>query len=1059
MNRLPSDLAGGPLAFMARNPVAANLILVIMIVGGLALFPSIKQEVFPEVSLDRVAVTVPYPGASPSEVEQGVILAVEEGVRGIDGVKEIRSTAQEGVGSVIAELYTDANEDRVLSDIKNEVDRIVSFPVDAEEPTVSLLVPRREVVSVILYGPAQPSLLRALADQMREDLLSSEGVTQVEIGGLPAPQITIAVPLENLRRYNITLERIAAVVGNASVDIPGGAIETPTGETLLRTTERRRTVEEFAGIAVIAGEDGSRVTVGDLGEVYEDFSVQDVEAYFDGEPAVRVTAFRVGAETPISVSDAVHAYVERKRPQLPRQLGLTTWDDASEIFEDRINLLLKNGLLGLVLVLVVLGAFLKLYHAFWVTVGMVASFCGAFIFMAAFDVSINMISLFAFILVLGIVVDDAIVVGEAIYNRARRGTGPLRAAIEGVREVGVPVVFSVLTTVAAFVPILFIPGVLGKLFAIIPLVVIPILLLSLMESLFVLPAHLAHHGEEPTRGALAWVTRRQDRLSSALERWVDNRYGPWLSRLLAYRLVTLSAGIAMLIVAAGTVAGGIVKLVFFPKIEGDQVVASVELPFGSSLEQTRTVMQRLIDNAYVVADSLTAVENGEVVRGIYAEVGGVRAEGGPVDLGGAGEPHRGFVTVSLVPAGERRISAQAFSTLWRRVTGEIPGVERLAFEYSIGPSAGAAIAVELSHDNDAILKQAAERLAAQLGQYAGVFDIDDGFQRGKSQIDLTLKPGARALGITEGDLARQIRNAYFGAEAVRQQRGREEIRVYVRLPEAQRGTEYSLQQLVIQTPEGGEIPLAQAAFLRRGRSFTTIERVDGRRAVEVTADVNPSVTNADEVYGSLAEEALPRLEADFPGLTYAKAGEQQEEAETIRSLGLGMALALLVMYGMMAIVFQSYVQPVIVLLAIPFGMIGAVIGHVLLGYQLSLVSMLGLVALAGVVVNDSLVLLVAVNDNMAEGQEAFDAVVAAATRRFRPVILTSLTTFFGLAPIIAETSLQARFLIPMALSLGFGVLFATGITLILVPAAYLVVVDVNRGLARLMGRGRRGPRA
>lgn len=1055
MNTHPAGQPRGPLAFMARNVVAANLILVIMIIGGLALFPSIKQEVFPEVSLDRIAVTVPYPGASPQEVEQGVILAVEEAVRGIDGVKEIRSTAQEGLGTVIAELYTDANEDRALSDVKNEIDRIVSFPEDAEEPTVSLLVPRREVVSIILHGPAEPALLRALADKVREDLLSSEEITQVEISGLPAPQITIAVPLENLRRYNITLERIAAIVGNASVDIPGGAIETPTGETLLRTTERRLTVEEFANIAVIAGEDGSRITVGDLGEVYEDFAIQDIEAYYNGEPAVRVVAFRVGAETPITVSDAVNEYVERARERLPKRLGLTTWDDASEIFEDRVNLLLKNGLLGLVLVLVVLGMFLKLYHAFWVTVGMVASFCGAFIFMAAFDVSINMISLFAFILVLGIVVDDAIVVGEAIFNRSRQGAESLQAAIEGVREVGVPVVFSVLTTVAAFVPILFIPGVLGKLFAIIPLVVIPILLLSLAESLFVLPAHLAHHGEEPTHGPLAWVNRRQDRLSSALERWVDHSYGPWLERLLAFRLVTLSAGIAMLIIAAGTVAGGIVRLVFFPKIEGDQVVATIELPFGSSLEQTRAVMEQLIDNAHAVADSLASVENGNVVRGIYAEAGGVRAEGGPVDLEGAGQPHRGFVTVSLVPAGERTVSAQTFSTTWRRVTGEIPGVERLAFEYSIGPSAGAALAIELSYDDDELLKQAAERLASQIGEYAGVFDIDDGFQRGKSQIDLRLKPGARALGITEADLARQIRNAYFGAEAVRQQRGREEIRVYVRLPEEQRGTEYSLQQLVIRTPEGGEIPLEQAAFITRGRSYTTIERADGRRVAEVSADVNPSVTSADEVYDDLTEDVLPRLLADFPGLTYQKAGEQEEQEETVRSLGVGMALALLVMYGMMAVVFQSYVQPFIVLLAIPFGMIGAVIGHVLLGYQLSLVSMLGLVALAGVVVNDSLVLLVAVNDNMADGQKPFDAVVGAATRRFRPVLLTSLTTFFGLAPIIAETSLQARFLIPMALSLGFGVLFATGITLILVPAAYLVVVDVKRGLVRLTGHRQR----
>jgi multidrug efflux pump subunit AcrB len=1034
----------GPLAFMARNEVAANLILALTIIGGLVLLTTVGQEVFPEVSLDRIAVTVPYPGATPAEVEQGVVLAVEEAMRGIDGVKEVQSTAREGLGTVTAELYAEADEDRALSDVKNAIDRIVSFPDDAEEPSVSLLAPRLEVVSVILHGNAPPSALRALAEEVRGELLSSEQVTQVEISGLPPPQITVAVPVENLRRYNLTLEQVAARIRSASVEIPGGAIETPTGETLLRTTERRRSIEQFGAIAVIARDDGSRVTVGDIGDVYEDYEIQDLEAYYNGQPAVRVTAYRVGDETPITVSDAVHAYVDRKRAGLPPGVGITTWDDSSEIFEDRINLLLKNGFLGLLLVLIVLGLFLKLNHAFWVTVGMIASFCGAFIFMAAMDLTINMISLFAFILVLGIVVDDAIVVGEAAYNRTREGAPPLRAAIEGVREVGVAVVFSVLTTVVAFVPILFIPGVLGKLFAIIPLVVIPILLLSLTESLFVLPAHLGHHGKEPTHGLFGRINRLQDRISDTLERWVNQRYVPWLRRMLVYRNLTLATALGLLIVAVGTVAGGLVNVVFFPDIEGDEVVSTIELPFGSALGQTRAIMQGVVAAGRAVADSVAKSEGRPVLRGMYSEAGGARDEGGPVGLDLAGEAHRGFITASLVAPDQRAISAREFSALWRRKTGDVPGVERLAFEFNIGPSAGAALAIELSHEQEPLLKRAAERLAAAMGEYTGVFDIDDGFEVGKAQIDLALAPGARALGITEADLARQVRNAFFGAEALRQQRGREETRVYVRLPREQRGTEYSLQQLVIVTPEGGEIPLDQAAVITRGRSYTSIERVDGRRVAAVTADVNPSVSDADRIYEDLVQTVLPGLVSDHPGLTYGKAGEQQEMAEAISSLGSGMLLALLVMYGMMAVIFQSYVQPLIVLLSIPFGMIGAVAGHALLGYQLSLVSMLGLVALAGVVVNDSIVLLSTVNDTRREDTAPIDTIIAATSRRFRPVLLTSLTTFFGLAPIIMETSLQARFLIPMAISLGFGVLFATGITLVLAPAALLAVESVKR---------------
>ncbi|MBD3317452.1 MAG: AcrB/AcrD/AcrF family protein, partial [Chitinivibrionales bacterium] len=566
MNEKQARQTPGALAYMARNAVAANLIMAVMIVGGLLMVPSVKQEVFPEVTLDMVSISIPYPGASPEEVEQGVVLAAEEAVRGIDGVKEVRATAREGVGTVTAELYTAAREDRVLSDIKSAIDRITSFPRDAEEPDVSLVTPLREVVSVILHGDLSPDRLRELAENAREELLSSEDITQVEITGLPAPQLIIEIPLENLRRHNLTLQDIARIVEQASVDLPGGAIETPAGEILLRTTERRRTVEEFENIAIIAGDAGSRITVGELGTVYEDYADQDQEAYFSGERAVRLTVYRVGSETPIQVSEAVHEYVETRREQLPDQVGIEIWDDASEIFEERMGLLLKNAMFGLFFVLLILGLFLKLHHAFWVTVGMAASFCGSFLFMGLLGVTINMISLFAFILVLGIVVDDAIVVGESIFNRRQRGGGPIASAIDGVREVAVPVVFSVLTTVVAFSPLLFIPGVMGKLFSNIPLIVIPILLLSLFESLFVLPAHLAHHEKGAKGGPIAWVNHRQDKVSKALERWIDSWYVPHLRTVLRFRAVTLAGAAAILILTLGLFGGGIIKFMFFPTI-------------------------------------------------------------------------------------------------------------------------------------------------------------------------------------------------------------------------------------------------------------------------------------------------------------------------------------------------------------------------------------------------------------------------------------------------------------------------------------------------------------
>ncbi len=1054
MNEQRAYKEKGFLAYMARNGVAANLIMAVMIVGGLLVLPTIKQEVFPEVTLGQVTISIPYPGASPEEVEQGVVLAAEEAVRGIEGIKEVRSEASEGVGVVTAELYIGANEDRALNDIKSAIDRITSFPRDAEEPTVSLLTPLREVVSVILHGDIPADQLRELANTVRDELLNQDNITQVQIEGLPAPQMTIEIPLENLRRHNLTIQQVAAVVGNASVDLPGGAIETPSGEILLRTTERRETAKEFGNIAVLAGTDGSRVTVADLGKVYEDYTEQDLEAYYNGERAARVTVFRVGSETPIEVSEAVHDYVRRKRSELPDNVGMETWDDSSEIFAERIGLLLKNGLFGLLFVLIILGFFLKIHHAFWVTIGMGASFCGSFLFMNLLGVTINMISLFAFILVLGIVVDDAIVVGESIFNQRRAGKGPLASAIDGVREVAVPVVFSVLTTITAFSPILFVPGVFGKLFSIIPLVVIPILLFSLFESLFILPAHLAHHEAEPEKGPIAWLNRQQEKVSRALERWIETWYEPRLRKIVKNRGITLSAALGTLIIALGLVGGGIIKFMFFPRIEGDVVRVSIELPFGSSLSQTRKVMDQVLSGARALTDSLERAREDDLVTGIFSELGSLRSGGGGPRgrQGGQTSANTGFVTVQLVGAGERSLSSREFSQLWRRRVGEIAGVERLSFDFSIGPSGGAALAVELSHADADMLKAASERLAAEMSEFTGVFDIDDGYQQGKEQLDLELKPGARAFGITEADLARQIRNAYFGVEAVRQQRGRDELRVYVRLPQAQRASESSLNKMIIQTPQGGEIPLEQAAFIRRGRSFTSISRENGRRVSQVTADVNPVVTNAGEVFSNLTQNVLPELQRDFPGLSFDRAGQQQERAETFGSLRNGLFIALLVMYGLMAIVFQSYLQPIIVMSAIPFGIVGAFLGHLIMGFQLSFVSMLGIVALAGVVVNDSLVLIAAINQNRDEGMEVHEAVIAGGHRRFRPVLLTSLTTFFGLVPMIFEQSLQAQFLIPMALSLGFGVLFVTIIALIIVPCGYMAVEDLKKAAVKAKAR-------
>ncbi len=1042
----------GVLAWFARNSVAANVLMLVIVFGGLMalLGGRVRQEVFPEIALDMVVVQVPYPGASPEEVEQGVLLAIEEAVRGLDGVKEIRSTAQEGMGVVSVELLLGSDPDRALSDVKSAVDRITSFPEEIERPVVSLAVNRKHVVSLVVHGEHEEAELKALAERVRDDLLQSPHITQVELSAVRPPEISVEVPLERLRQYGLTIPQIAARIRAASVELPAGEIRTEGGKILVRTSERKDWASEFAGIPLLTLPDGTLVRLGEVAEVQETFAEVDRRAFFRGEPAVMVDVFRVGDQGPLEISEAVHEYIETHAAMLPEGVSMDVWSDASVIYRERIDLLLRNAYLGLVLVLFTLGLFLEMRLAFWVTLGIPISFLGGLLLMPSVDVTLNMISLFAFILTLGMVVDDAIVVGEAIYHHRQRGMGRLEAAIRGVREVAVPVVFAVLTTCVAFAPMLFVPGWAGKLFRVIPMVVILVLLVSLVESLLVLPAHLAHGKDAPQRGLEAWVHRHQQRFGRAVERFVERVYRPQLAWILRWRYLSLAIGLAMLMGTVGLVAGGRIQFTFMPDIESDVVVASVELPVGTAPAETERVMDQL---EAALARSLEELGEGMAdTRGQLSELGRAGGFGGGPHAGTAREGgHLARVLVYLVEAGEREFDALSLAERWRQHFGEVAGVESLSFDASTGTAGKAPIAIRLAHRDTRVLEQAAAELAEALRAYEGVVDIDDGFRGGKRQVDVRLTEEGRAVGLSAAELARQVRGAFWGMEATRQQRGRDELKVYVRLPEADRRTLHTLERMVLRAPSGAEIPLAQAAELRWDRAPTVIRRTDGRRITEVSAQILPGVANANEVTADVTANVLPGLMARHPGLSWSLAGEQHDQAEIMGSLRAGFLFALVVMFCMLAVVFRSYAQPLIVMGAIPFGLVGAVLGHVVLGYDLSIMSMMGVVALSGVVVNDSLILVDAINERRRAGTSMFQAVLEGGTRRFRPILLTSLTTFFGLLPMLSETSLQARFLIPMAISLAFGVLFATGITLGLVPALYVALED---GLGWL--RQRRG---
>ncbi|NNJ94977.1 MAG: efflux RND transporter permease subunit, partial [Halobacteria archaeon] len=1009
---------------MVHNRVAPNLLMLVLLIGGLFMAKEIKKEVFPDFALDEVRVTVAYPGASPEEVEQGIVLAVEEAINGIEGVDEIRSTAREGSALVIAELMEGADVQRAHQDIKQEIDRITTFPDDAEEPEVNLALHRRLVQAVVVYGEASEWALRELTEQLRDRLLQEPGITQVDLVAARDFEIRVEISRESLRRYGLTLEGIARTIDNAAIEIPGGSIKTSGGEILLRVKQRRDWAEGFGEIPVITTRDGSVLRLRDIAQVSDVFEDVDRVRSFNGQPAMSLEVYRVGEQTPLGIAADVRKTLETFEANLPPGVHTAISIDQSRIYQQRLELLTRNGLIGLALVLVMLGIFLEIKLAFWVTMGIPTAFLGAILFLPGLGVSINMVSMFAFIIALGIVVDDAIIAGENIYEYRQRGMDLKEAAIRGARDVAVPVSYSILTNIVAFMPLYFVPGMVGKIFVIFPFVVGSVFVISWVEALFILPSHLAHSRSNGRTAAGEWLHQRQQAFSHQVRHFIRDRYGPVLRMCLYNRYLTVAVGIALLVAMLGFVASGRMGFVLMPTTDSDRAVAEAVLPYGSPLQNTLLVRDRLVS----AAEDLIGEHGGDrLSRGILAVV----------------DDNQVTTRIYLTDPGVRPLSTAEVTRLWRERVGQIPGMESLKFQSNRGgPASGAALTVELSHRDVDVLDKASSVLAEALSEYANVKDIDDGFSPGKQQLDFRLLPEGRSLGLTAREVARQVRSAFYGAEALRQQRGRNEIKVKVMLPASQRVSEYDIEQLLIHTPGGGDVPLRQVAEVERSRAYTSIDRRDGRRTVNVTADVEPRKATT-QVLATLKAGTLQQLVRDYPGLTFGFEGQQADMRDSMASLMGNFAIAMIVIFALLAIPFRSYIQPVIVMAAIPFGLVGAVIGHIIMGYSLSIISMMGLVALAGVVVNDSLVMIVYANDLRRKGTSAIEAIQQAGIRRFRPILLTTITTFGGLAPMIFETSRQARFMIPMAISLGYGILFATLITLLLVPSLYLIIEDLR----------------
>ncbi len=1048
----------GIISWFARNHIAANLLMLAILFIGITSALHIRKEFFPQVALDSIRIGVPYLGAAPQEVEEGVCVKIEEAIQDIEGIKRIQSWASEGYGTVVVEIEPDYDVGRKLDEIKNRVDAISTFPAETENPVIYEQKIEQEVLWMTVSGDMDERSLKELSKQIREELITLNPaslesdrsfwekllfpysrVTQAQVRGDRGYEISIEISETALREYALTFDDVVQAVRNSSLDLPAGSIKTEGGEILLRTKGKAYRGPEFENIVLLTHEDGTRLLLGEVANVVDGFQDYQALLEFDHEPALAIQVFRVGDQNALDISRTVRRFIEVRSDTLPPGVELNIWFDSSTLLKGRLSLMLRNALVGGALVFLALALFLRLKLAFWVMMGLPVCFLGALWVMTLpfFDVSINMITLFGFIVVLGIVVDDAIVIGENVFTVTRAEGHSTENVIKGAREVATAATFGVLTTIVAFMPMLMIPGVNGKIWAQIGIVIILCLLFSLVESKLILPAHLArmkvNYHRDSHVGPILWVQRK---VGSALQWIIERLYRPWLRFAIAYRWVTLTGFTALIALSIALVQSTQVPWQFFPNVPLDDVNVRVVMAEGTPsrvTHQTAFYLRDLAEQVNEEIKSTTQDTNGIIDHTMVLSF----------------DENSARIIVTLMPGEDRHTDTFDFINRWREKVGQIPGLNELEFQGSTN-SGGQPINFQLVGNDFEQLDTVADRIKEQLGTYTGVFDIKDSFSTGKQELRLEIKPEAEALGLNLGDLARQTRYAFYGAEAQRIQRGKDEVRVMVRYPETDRRNLNTLETMRIRTPDGGTVPFESVAVAVLDKGYSTIRHVDRKRVVNVTADVDKASVDANRIIKELQEEFIPDLLRRYPGVKYEIEGESREQNEAMGALSRGMLISLFLIFALMAVPLSSYIKPLIIMSVIPFGIVGAIFGHWLMGMPLSVLSICGMMALSGVVVNDSLLMVDFINKREQRGMDRMEAILEAGPARFRAILLTSFTTFFGLLPMLWEPSLQAAFLKPMATSLAFGILFATVITLILVPSIYLIVDDCIALLGRLI---------
>ncbi len=1032
MGVLRGLIAGG-----VRNPVFVNLWMLCLLVGGYLSTRLMVRETFPEFSLDHVVINVRYPGASTADVERAVCTPIEQAVQGISGVYEVSSSATENLGQVWLALQgTVANVQVVIDEVRDRVGQITTFPAEVERPVIREAVVRTPVINVAVFGSVPERTLKRFGQELQDDLMTTAGISQVSLSGVREDEITIEVSRESLRAYDLSIARLMTIVGKSSLDLPAGVIRTADEEFTLRVIGQRYAAREYEDLVILENADAA-VRLGEIGTVREGFEESVVRGSFNGQPAVVVQVFKTPREDAVEIARLVRQYVEARQPDLPGRLHLSVWADGARDIDSRISMLVKNGLWGILLVFGALAVFLEFRLAIWVAIGIPTAFAGAMIIIHAQDQTLNMISLFSLIMVSGIIVDDAIVIAESIHSRRRHGDAPELAAIEGTSRVALPVLGASITTIIAFVPLLFVHGVLGRFIYVLPVVVIAAVVASAVEAFAILPSHLCHRDRsEGGRGP----GRFRRAVDQGVARFITAWYRPVYRLAMQRRAITVSVAVTLFVIAAGMVVSGRVPFVVLPPEDGNMLRARIRFPEGTPASVTQRTVDRLLETARALNHDATLAPSrpGDLVRNVYAVTGEF------ADFMSVRGNNLCEVRVELMPSEDRLIEDERIIERWRERIGTVHDAVRMTVgRQPLGPLDRPLEIRLLGHDLDDMI-EASQRIQAKLAEFDGVYDVDHDLIPGKRELRVTLKASAHASGLTLEDVARQLRFGFFGGEAVTLQRGRDRVKVRIRFSESDRRSITDLEHVRIKTPRGHEIPFLEVADVEWARGYAFIMHQDGKRRIRVVGTVDDRRTNAERVLQTMEAGFLDDVVRDYNDLTYKIAGIRELLNQSLDSLFMGFLMAVVAIYTVLAAMLRSYVQPIAILVAVPLGLIGVVAGHQVLGMDMTIMTLFGSVALSGVVVNDSLVLIDAVNRGIGEGKSLRDAVHQAGERRFRAVTLTSLTTVVGLLPILLEQTTQARTLKPMAVAISAGLIFATGLTLLVVPACYLLIEDVRR---------------